>query len=287
METSLSGFSAYIAIILTVILLLFSPIYLISKIRRKSYEVSRQFGSIIKAEYEAPLGLTPAELGYLSDAVFSKRELYATLLDLEQRGYLNIEKNFSNSFTVHDSGKDTSPLLGHEKFALESFQHTNSASVFNRAKLSQLRNEVMASLFEKGLVKKSHVGVSSLARRVTIMTVFLNIALMVPFLLNSESDMGGNLFFVFISPLLFTPITLPTSFILGYVYNKIVGDTGLWTEKKKKAWAEIEGYKEFIKQVELDNIRFESEDLKTKTRIKALPYATALGLDTRWKRRFK
>jgi hypothetical protein len=287
MNVSLTGFPAYMAIIVTVTLLFSLPIYLISKIRRKSYEISREFGSIIKVEYEAPLGLTPAELGYLTDAKFSKQELYATLLDLEQRGFISIEKNFPNSFNIHDLRKDSSSLFDHEKYVLKEFKHTNSASIFTHTKLSNFRSEVVISLFKKGLIKNSDKGVSYLARRVIIMTILINITLLTLFLLGAESSTGDKVFLVIMSPLFFTPITLPVSIILGYSYNKIVGDTGLWTKKMKKAWAEVAGYKEFIKQVELDNIQFESEDLKTKTKIKALPYAIALGFDTKWEKRFK
>jgi hypothetical protein len=58
------------------------------------------------------------------------------------------------------------------------------------------------------------------------------------------------------------------------------------TKKFKQIWPEIEGYRDYIRQVEVDELKFESEELKTSSKNKALPYAIALELNTEWQKRF-
>lgn len=287
MSISLSGFPAYIAIIIFVVMLTIIPMYLVSKLRRKTYEFTTKYDSLIKAEYEPPYDLTPAELGYLTDAKFSKREFFATILDLEQRGYLSIEKGSAQSFSIVRHNKDINNLHDHERLVVTEFSNTNSLSLENRMNLSKFRRAVVASLAEKGLVKKSRLHISTLPGRVLMIFLIFNALLTILFVTAEDSSIGDRIFFLFFTPLFVSPITLPVSLFFGYLYHKVVGETGLWTKKMKGAWAEVAGYKHFIEQVELDNIQFEHAELQTKTKIAAFPYAVALGLDTDWEKRFK
>lgn len=51
-------------------------------------------------------------------------------------------------------------------------------------------------------------------------------------------------------------------------------------------WPELEGYRIFLKQVELDRIRFENASDRQLVLNKTAPYAVALNLTTRWQDRF-
>jgi len=286
MNISLSGFPAYVAIILFLLMFAMIPMYVISKLRRGTYEFARQYDTIIKTEYEAPYYLTPAELGYLTDAKFSKQEFFATILDLEQRGYLRIDKQSAYSFGITNLNKE-GRLKPHERLILEEFSTTSSLSLNNIKNLKKFRNKVLNSLSAKGLVKKQRVDISFLTSRVIIILLIINTSLSLLFALSGESSVIERIVFFFLLPILLSTVTLPLSIVLGYVYHKTVGETGLWTKKMKAVWTEIAGYKYFIEQVELDNIQFESSELKTKTKIKAFPYAVALGLDTEWQERFR
>ena len=218
------------------------------------------------------------------------REVYATLLDLEQKGYVSIEQSSFGSHKITKLQNDYSDLAAHEKFVIEAFEHTSEVSIATKIRLSTFKKIVARSLANKGLIKHSYVGASFLGKRIVGTVFVLNTVLTVLFLFApsaGEVNYADKIIFVFILPLLFSTITIPVSIVLGLMYNKIVGDTGQWTKKMKKSWAEIAGYNEFVRQVELDNIQFESEGLKSKTKIKALPYAVALGLNTSWQKRFK
>lgn len=286
MSISLSGFPAYLAIMTIILVIAVIPMYILSKLRRKTYEFSRQYDTVVKTEYMPPLNLTPAEIGYLSDAKFSKQEFYATILDLEQRGYINIEKNTIYSFKLERLQKEIVSLHKHEQLVLEEFSNTNSLIVSNSLNLKKFRQMVIASLAQKGLVKQSRLNINFLVTRIIILFLLFNTLLTLLLTFTGDSSASERLIFFFLTPLLFTPLTLPVSIVLGFIYHKIVGETGLWTKKMKNTWVEIAGYKYFIEQVELDNIKFESSELKTKTKIDAFPYAVALGLDTDWEKRF-
>jgi hypothetical protein len=54
----------------------------------------------------------------------------------------------------------------------------------------------------------------------------------------------------------------------------------------KVIWPKLEGYKEYVKQVDLDQIQYESDELKIATKNTALPYAIIYGLKTDWENRF-
>lgn len=54
---------------------------------------NRRKRQTIVPEYEAPLGLVPAEIGLLQDDVSSTKELTATLIDLGVRGYIKITQD--------------------------------------------------------------------------------------------------------------------------------------------------------------------------------------------------
>jgi len=286
MNVSLTGFPAYVAIIIFLLMFAIVPMYILSKARRKTYEFTRQHDNIIKTEYDPPYKLTPAELGYLVDARFSKREFYATVLDLEQRGYLEISKLPQHNYKLTNRGLNTGTLHKHEQLIVDNFTNTSSLSLQNKSNLKKFKQSVLSSLTSKGLVKNLPANVSFLAGRIVSIFLIMNVLLTILFLFaDSDDSLFDVIFFLFLSPLLFSPLTLPLSIALGYVYNKVVGETGLWTKQMKKAWAEVAGYKHFIEQVEIDNIQFESAELKSKTKIKAFPYAVALGLDTSWEDR--
>jgi len=288
MNISLSGFPAYIALILFLLMFAILPMYFLSKVRRKSYEFARQYDTIVKTEYDPPYGLTPAELGYIVDAKFSKREFFATILDLEQRGFIEINKSLY-SYELLKLSLETSKLHKHEKLIVHNFTNTSSLSLENRKNLKRFRQTVLSSLVSKGLVKPSAAEekVSFLAGRIILTLLVINTLLTILITFADDGSLFETIFFALLIPIMITPITLPISIVLGYVYHKIVGETGLWTKEMKQAWVEIAGYSHFVKQVELDNIQFESSELKSKTKIKAFPYAVALGLDTNWEKRFR
>jgi len=284
---SLTGIPALIVIIIALGIPLWIAVMIISKFRRRYHEISIRWDNIVKTEYEAPLKLTPAELGYLSDSKFDSKELFATLLDLEQRGFLEIKKS-RLGFIAHKTTLAPKELRSHEKFIYNSKSNGNNILNYLSGNNNTFKKLVREDLYLRGLVKKSHLEASLLVSRILVIYLLINIiGTSYIFIVSVTNGQYADAFaFLFFVPIMLAPIGIPISIVGGYIYNKVVGETSIWTSKMKSAWAEIEGYKEFIRQVELDNIQFESSELKIKTKNKTLPYAVALGFNTEWKERF-
>ena len=70
--------------------------------------------------YEAPDGLTPAEVGTLVDEQVDLRDISATIIDLAVRGYLKIEEVGSNSW--FSSGSDYRFIKLREPQGLKNFE---------------------------------------------------------------------------------------------------------------------------------------------------------------------
>lgn len=79
---------------------------------RAGHKIQRGRQTII-AQYEAPTGLTPAEVAYLYDCTFGEEELLATLFDLESRGKLKLTpvKGEGKNFHIQALCKGNDPDL--------------------------------------------------------------------------------------------------------------------------------------------------------------------------------
>lgn len=102
-----------------------------------------------------------------------------------------------------------------------------------------------------------------------------------------KTDFIAGMVFALLIFVFFFPLFMCLALVAGTIYNNIVGQPGLWTEKLKTPWPQIEGFREYVRQVDLDEIQFESSKLKMVSKNKNLPYAIALGLNTEWESRFK
>jgi len=85
---------AEVAILPFVLLAVFGFIVIMpmAVLRRWVFYRRRLKNQTITAEYEPPLGLNPAEIGYLFDGKLRELEVGATIIGLIQRGLLHIKK---------------------------------------------------------------------------------------------------------------------------------------------------------------------------------------------------
>lgn len=93
-------------------------------------------------------------------------------------------------------------------------------------------------------------------------------------------EVGGILLFL----ILFAPVYIVITIFLYIKFRKIDGADWLGTPKLKAIWPDIEGYRQFIKLVELDRLRYDTEQTEHKIKNSALPYAVALGFNTGWRK---
>lgn len=260
---------------------------LASQASRFGHKKSLEMAGVSIAQYDPPENLSPAELGYLIDSRISKPELIGTLFDLEQRGFLTISSGGLEGLKVERlPGMADITLRAHETFVLDELSGNTPLAIFLITKMSGFKKAVLGSLREHNLVKSPSEVVKYYVRRSTIAYAGISIFIMLPSL-----GSGRNIFDIIGSFILLSIFLLPmlvvSTFIVAKIYDNIVGQPGLWTEKLKTLWPEIQGFREYVRQVDLDEIQFESSKLKMVSKNKNLPYAIALGLNTEWESRFK
>jgi hypothetical protein len=283
---SFSGFSAFVALFL----FLFVPVALVSlivsKTARFGYRRKQLFGAVIVTEYDPPAGLSPAEVGYLFDSNFGKRELIATLVSLEQRGLTEISNSKITGLRTSTGQNPDTSLKKHEAYVLNNLPDSTNITAYYLQHGLGFKQSVKESLLKQGYVDNFNATINYPVRR-TLIAYLMIVLLTAVFFLWGGDDVGAWIVGLFVLNIVLFPVFLALGFVAGAIYGKTVGTPNLWTKKLKEIWPEIEGYREFVRQVELDNLQFESEKLKERSKNKALPYAIALNLNTEWQRRFQ
>lgn len=289
MSFHLEGLPALIAIFITIAIPLGIFTFILANVSKFTRRKSKLSQNTIIAEYDPPENLSPAEMGYLFDSRLDKQELVATLIDLEQKGLLAFQKRSLEGMVINVSnrGQDKHNLRQYEKDLLDRIGAEANLSVYSLLNKSSFGYSIKKSLAAKGYIKSQREVINYLAQR-TLVAYFL---LTMPILIWTLFQANGEIMIMFLVMMfvfiMFFPFFFGLALITGYIYNKIVGQPGMWTDKLKKLWPELEGYREYVRQVELDELQFESKDLKIRSKNKTLPYAIALGLNTEWQDSFK
>lgn len=299
----------FVAILL--ILIIAGPVgWILGRIRRllwiKAARHRNQKDALVVAQYDPPNNLSAAEIAYLYDRTFGEQELLASLFSLEQRGKLRLEKVKSTdtaNFTVASRSKGT------EK-DLSSFDQELILLINIIEKKDWLSIKRDSSIWENGfeiylerdLQAKGLILLPDDLHRQKVITLFVGVFLAFcgtfgSFWIAGESlgigsqdqfeVLGGQIHtFVLLvlmaieTALLYAALRFATAmFCRGS--NTVQG-----TALLSKLWPEIEGYRQYVKQVELDNVVFENENSQQTAMQTVLPYAIALNLTTSWEARF-
>lgn len=283
----LSGFPALVIIALCFYLFVYLPIKLvvagIARAKRKADRLRLLSQRTIIAEYDPPANLSPAEIGFLHDTKLTAAEVYGTIVSLEQQGLVTIaeEQNHLQIVDVKPAPPDCKEFEKHILLVLA--QHRGQP--INRKLLTSTvrsANQIIKKqLQDQGYLASPLEGLKqSLFALIIIVTtlIMLTVALFRP---NSLSEIGAFAFFVII----LWPIYLVVSVFLYATFKKIAGESWLATPKLKRIWSGIEGYRQFIEIVELDNLQFDSQNVKGTTKNETLPYAIAFEFNTGWRKR--
>ncbi|MDM7916020.1 MAG: DUF2207 domain-containing protein, partial [Candidatus Eisenbacteria bacterium] len=242
----------------------------------------------IMVRYEPPQNLTPAEIGTMVDEKVDLRDITSTLIDLAIRGWLAIEEQDEKvlglfrrkdySF-VRGTGKDGRPLLPHEQKLLDGFFESG-----DQVELSDLntkfyrhipgiRSAVYKRLVQQKLmtsdpssVRARYVGYGVLA-----MLIVLGLGLL------WVKVRGG----VFPNAIGVPILSAVLSFVPFLAFAPAMPQR---TRRGVEARAWALGFEEFVDRVEREKL--EAADARTLFE-KLLPYAMALGVSSRWAKRFE
>lgn len=286
MEFELTGTPA--ALVIFIILFIVGVIALIpflimtaiaGRASRFAHRKKHLMQNVIVAEYAPPADLSPAEIGYLFDSRLTRLELKATLVDLEQRGLVKIVGSKGDDIAAERTAKPAPDnLKPHENYVLDSLSVKAS---FSLGMVNGFKSFVVQSLQEQGFVRPLKDIFIYYAKRTAAAYAFLVASFSLALLLMTDGSIVNILTAILGINMIAFPVLLIAALIIGWIYGRVVGQPGLWTPKLKAMWRELEGYRNYIEQVELNQIKFESKDLKIRSKNKALPYAIALNLDTK------
>jgi uncharacterized membrane protein YgcG len=238
-------------------------------------------GTIV-VNYEAPQGLTPAEVGTLVDEHVDLRDISATIIDLAVRGYLKIEELATNSW--FSSGSDYRFKKLKEPQGLKTFELRLYNQIFSRGDevtlsdlqekffpvLPQVKKDLYGGLSKEGFFDGNPETVrgTSFVLGILMVLAVLGAAALI------QLALIGRVFFLpfIIAGILSVLVVLFTSRVMPRK-----------TRKGRIAWEKIAGLQEYIRRAEVDDIQ-QQERQGIFERL--LPYAIIFGLSKRWGKAF-
>jgi Predicted membrane protein (DUF2207) len=278
-------------------------------LRRWIFYRRRLKKNVITAEYEPPLDLNPAEIGYLFDGKLREREVAATLIHLIQRGLLNVKKtehgkrifagprvdsnlkSYENKLiTVADvpNGVDVSTILSSFKAMKSKENGVESASM-----IIVFTHMVHSDLASRQYVKNNAIKaflLSSFRIMVMLQLLFIVIPLVgvaVFMTLNRGTadlnELGTIAILIVVTVLFFAVPFYVASMLLCLLRGRIVGREWIITDKLERLWPQIVGYRQYVQLVENEKLEFQTEELKKIGKNDTLPYAVALGFVKNWR----
>lgn len=250
----------------------------------------------IVAQYEPPSGMTPAEVGTLTDNSPDMRDITATLVDLAVRGFLLIEEIKEERWLGLWNAKDyrISARRPPDQWGdLKPFEHSLLLGIFFNGSSppsgSALPCVELSSLKEKFYHRlpgiKDGIYGELLARRYydkrpdKVRTLYQGIGIVL--------ILAGVLAGIFLSEKL--GLSALTTVGSGVVAGAIVIVLGWFMPARTIAGAraleQVLGFEEFLRRVESE--RFDRMVQSPELFEKYLPYAMALGVDQNWVRAFE
>lgn len=282
----------YAIIALPVLIIFPLVVRAISRLRLKRMSRART----IVALYESPKGLTPAEIGYIYDASLGNHEVVATVFDLEYRDIATIDQKGGVSINAITVGAQQ--LKSHEKFIMRCITRGEYTSVLQNLSIVNMqlfKQQVNMGLVSKDLVRaqfylRVFFGGLKMIRNVFFFYSSLIVLSVSSLFFVSPLSVGEILLVGTISligfTLLFAPFYVILGSILTFMYIRLDGMRWIGTKRLRQTWPDIEGYRMYIRQAQLNRLNFASEELRIKSLERDFAYAVALRMKIDWKSRF-
>lgn len=297
-----------------VILVLSPALILAALIRRRAEHVLNERQTSIITQFDPPRDLSPAEVGLLYDMKCDEKELMATLFHLEQRGIIAITSSDSVKIVNDDAYAN---LAKYEKLAIKAAKgetetlrlpkesHINYVNpntgqlelsvpnFLSRKGRLAFTLAVQESIEQKGIRMNNYQ--SAFTLRVLVLWFLIGLWPLVFAATPGTSDgvthsawsiesLVVSFFAIIFMGMFLFPAYIIAACLVVWIWTKVAGRYWLNTKQARAIWPELEGYRRYLKQVDLGHIQFESTsgiDPVTKT----LPYAIVFGLDTKWQQR--
>ncbi len=238
----------------------------------------------VVAQYEAPDGLTPIEVGYLMDERNQNSEITSEIIYLATLGYLKIERIPKNGILSRDDYK-----------LIRIKQEDDKLKVFDRLVMKTLfvmgPDEVLlSSLSKKSKMARDNFELRSIGRNLTqdgyyvkdpfsIRLAYVTLPAVAVFIIAWLASF--NLFSHLAAYVLVIAVSMAIIAAFGYFMPRK-------TQKGADAKNMILGLREYLLVAEKDRLDFHNDPVKDpKTFEKLLPYALALGVSKAWAKKFE
>ncbi len=259
---------------------------LLGFIRRAVANTRLKRAQTLVAQYEAPDGLTPGQIGLLVDSKSDMTEFTATVIDLAVRGYIKITRLETKRLGL---------------FKQVDYQ-------FNRLKTADGLSDYESSVYDLMMALGDESKLSSLtasSRGITNQQLILQMrtdlggSLKTAGYYGSRADLVGAkswgtvILGMILSGVALTGATAPgvIAFLAGVVmlsYGFIrLRNYPALTAAGATEWAKVEGFKLYLSVAEKDRINFTDAPERTPELFnKLLPYAVALSVEQKWAKQF-
>jgi len=239
-------------------------------------------GTIV-AQYDAPDGLTPAEIGTLIDEKVDQKDISSEIVGLATRGYIKITRTENKGF-----------IFKHEDYLLEKLKDDTGLPPFDEqimrglfvadeksVKLSDLKNkfykeipeiknQIYSFLVSKGYFPEKP---AKIQKKYVLSGILILIGIYVSLeLLGAISGIITNVSFM-------------ASAFLVFSFGKIMP---VKSKKGVDTKENIFGLKMYLEVAEKDRIKFHNAPAKNPEHFeKLLPYAMVLGVEKEWAKQFE
>ncbi len=243
-----------------------------------------QSGLSVAPMYEPPKDMTPAEVGSLLDDHVHPRDITSTLVDLAVKGYLKIEEKdervllFSHRDYVFHSLKPKESwgsLAAHERVTLNHLFPGDATEIRLSALKNQfyvaipsIKSDILSELKGKGMYSVD----PDSAHGYVVLGILLTA---LPFALAQIAGVTS----IFDAPLLLAA-GVALAIIVIIIFARIMPAK---SRKGVDTKVQILGFEEFVNRVDADRLKRMPPD----TFEKYLPYAMALGIESRWAKAFQ
>ncbi|SDS71110.1 Uncharacterized membrane protein [Microlunatus soli] len=235
--------------------------------------IERDRAHPVAVQFHPPQGVTPGQIGVLTDATADQKDVTATVIDLATRGYLRIEETGEDAddwqLVATDKARD----------GLRPYESRLLADIFAK--------DTVVNLKRGGIVKASGKCQQALYREVTDELGWYRGN---PSTVRSRWILAGVGILVIGIVLIFAlGFTLRLGFVgLGVaLLGVLVAIMAIWAPGRTAVGTAVHdqalGFKEYLKTAEADQIKFE-EGVDIFSRY--LPYAMIWGLAERWTKIF-
>jgi uncharacterized membrane protein len=266
-------------------------VWLVILVRRyRLHGVDPDIPAATVVRYEPPEGLSAGAIGTLVDEKVDMIDITATIVDLAVRGYLTIEteveekffglkKTETTSFT-RDPNQGIADLLEHERLVLDGLFAADPAHVTTEDLKEAFYKEIpgiSGALYDRLVERKLVAGNPQTVRRQTVgLGILAGVATAgVGFL---AGLMQGAIFpNAAVLPVIAGVLTI-------VLFSSFAPAMPRRTRAGVRAASWAKGFEEFADRVESDRME---RDAARDIFEKLLPYAMALGVATRWARKFE